>query len=216
MRPVLVSQRIDVIDVYDERRDALDQRWTTLLAKIGLFPVPVPNLIDNAGLTALLNLPALAGIILTGGPSLVAYSGSTPERDAVEAAMIEAAEQHHIALLGVCRGLQVLLDRYRSTLVELEGHLRTRHQLQIIGGGPFARRLRAHTHVNSYHELGAHDAIYPLQVVARARDGSVEAVEHVDRPIRAIMWHPERESTAVEANLGLLDWIFTNADAAID
>ena len=208
MRPVLVSQRVDVVSGYDERRDALDQRWTTLLAKVGLFPVPVPNIIDNTSLTTLLNLPALAGMILSGGGSLSAYGGCTCERDAIETSMIDAAEQRQLAVLGVCRGLQVLLHRYRSTLVELEGHVRTRHRLHIVGDGPFATHLRAHSDVNSYHELGAHDADVPLRVVARAFDGSIEAVEHVDRPIRAIMWHPERESTTNEADLSLLDWIF--------
>lgn len=40
---VLVSQRVDVVASYGERRDALDQRWAEFLAGLGYLAVPVPN-----------------------------------------------------------------------------------------------------------------------------------------------------------------------------
>ncbi len=208
MRPVLISQRVDIIAEYGERRDAIDQRWGALLRQVGLVPVPVPNLIDADGLDILLDLLSLAGVILSGGPSLVAYGGDTPERDATELAIIKAAERRHIPLLGVCRGLQVLMWHFGTTLSNLEGHVGTRHSLSVMGHGSFADQLRTIDQVNSYHEIGAYEVKRPLRVVARAGDGSIEAVEHVDRPIRGIMWHPEREAVARLADLKILSELF--------
>ena len=208
MTPVLITQRVDLIPDYGERRDALDQRWVGLLAQIGLMPIAVPNRIDAAGLENLMSLPGLAGTILTGGPSLVAYGGDTPERDAVENTLIAKALQDGTPLLGVCRGLQVLLAYFGTPLDVVDGHVAVRHGLSVCGDGPFADRLRPMTDVNSYHDLSARDLDPPLRVVARADDGTIEAVEHADAPVAGVMWHPERAEHPAAPDLALLAWFF--------
>ena len=40
---IAVNQRVDVAQKYEERRDALDQRWSRFLYKAGILPILVPN-----------------------------------------------------------------------------------------------------------------------------------------------------------------------------
>lgn len=208
MKPVLITQRVETVPEYGERRDALDQRWVGLLAKVGLVPVAVPNKIDSSGLRGLLSLPGLAGVILTGGASLVEYGGATPERDALERELIANALESRTPLLGVCRGLQVLLTYFGAALDVIEGHVAVRHGLSVCGKGAFADRLRPLRDVNSYHDLCARSLDAPLRVVAKADDGTIEAVEHSDAPLAGIMWHPERAETPSDPDLDMLAWFF--------
>jgi gamma-glutamyl-gamma-aminobutyrate hydrolase PuuD len=46
--------------------------------------------------------------------------------------------------------------------------------------------------VNSFHDWGVGD-VGSLEVLARAADGTVEAVSHPTATQVGIMWHPERE-----------------------
>lgn len=208
MKPILITQRVEVVPEYGERRDALDQRWVGLLAKVGFVPVAVPNKIDRFGLRELLSLPGLAGVMLSGGASLVEYGGGTPERDALEKDLIENALESRVPLLGVCRGLQVLLAYFGTDLDVIEGHVAVRHGLSVCGDSAFADRLRPLQDVNSYHKLCARSIEAPLKIVAKADDGTIEAVEHSDAPLAGIMWHPERAVTPSDPELDMLAWFF--------
>ena len=44
MKRIGITQRVDFVSSYGERRDALDQQWYTLLLEIDALPVPLPNL----------------------------------------------------------------------------------------------------------------------------------------------------------------------------
>ncbi len=44
MKAVGVTQRVELVADYGERRDCLDQAWTQFLAACGLLPVLLPNL----------------------------------------------------------------------------------------------------------------------------------------------------------------------------
>ena len=54
---------------------------------------------------------ALAGVVLSGGGDLQRYGGDDPRRDATEQALLDRAlERGGLPLLGVCRGMQALVD----------------------------------------------------------------------------------------------------------
>jgi N5-(cytidine 5'-diphosphoramidyl)-L-glutamine hydrolase len=181
MRAVAVTQRVSVVPAYGERRDCLDQAWTRFLTTCGLLPVLVPNVIDAA--LSLCRTLSIAGLVLTGGNDLTALGGDAPERDAVENALLDLAEQRRLPVLGVCRGMQVIQQRYAVPLRRVEGHV-TQHQVIRIDG--------EWKGVNSYHRFAAFDSRPPLEVWAVADDGVVKAIRHSDEPITGIMWHPER------------------------
>jgi N5-(cytidine 5'-diphosphoramidyl)-L-glutamine hydrolase len=182
-----VTQRVEVLADRDERRDCLDQEWAALLEAAGYVPVPVPNrLADPAAFVAALDL---ALIVLTGGNDLAGLPGAVataPERDRTERALLEAG----VPVLGVCRGLQLMVVEAGGRLERVEGHVAVRHGVTAesvdwpIRSGP----------VNSFHDWGVADP-GTLTVLARSDDGRVEAAAHRDRPQVGIMWHPERAPT---------------------
>ena len=80
------------------RRDCLDQAWTKFLAACELLPVLLPNVTDAA--LAIFETAGIAGLVLTGGNDLAALGGDAPERDDVENALLDLAEQRGLPVLG--------------------------------------------------------------------------------------------------------------------
>lgn len=190
MKWIAVTQRVEIVPAYGERRDALDQRWTEFLLRAGLSPLLVPN--NGASLPGMLDGFPLAGVLLTGGGDLAQYGGHTPERDAVESALIRLAVERRLPLLGVCRGMQAIQHHFGVSLEPVSGHV-AKDQTVIVEG-------RAQV-VNSYHNFGARTTLPDLEVWATAEDGVIEAVRHRRHAILGVMWHPERLSPFREADI---------------
>ena len=181
MKIVGITQRVVVAPKHGERRDALDQRWPQFLAAVGVAGVPLPNVPHLA--VRLASELEVAGLVLTGGNDLAAYGGDAPERDATEAALIEWARSRSTPLMGVCRGMQVILHGFGAALERAEGHVTPSHSI-LVDGEP--------RNVNSYHNFVARKAVPMLRVWGTAWDGSIEAIRHDSEPILGVMWHPER------------------------
>lgn len=197
MKKVIVTQRVDVIKSYNERRDALDQKWFELLNLAGILPTVVPN--NTQMLSAYLKSASWDGILLTGGNSLQTYGGNAPERDALETKLVSHAIRNNIPLLGVCRGMQVLLDYFGTKLHPISGHVSSKQQIAINGKS---------CTVNSFHDWGCKDAPEEMDVWAKASDDVIKAVRHRETPLYGIMWHPERISPFRQADIGLLQQIY--------
>lgn len=176
---IALTQRVQVMEATGERRDALSQEWAFLAEACGFCPVILPNHLPTV--ERLLCQVPVDGILLTGGNDLAAYGGDAPERDAVEEFLIEQSIRAEIPLVGVCRGMQMLLSFFGTPLQPVSGHIRVEHPLD--NGDT----------VNSYHGWGATTCLPPLRPKAWGLDGVLEAVEHRDYPwIHGMMWHPER------------------------
>jgi gamma-glutamyl-gamma-aminobutyrate hydrolase PuuD len=197
MKKVAITQRVSVVPEYGERRDCLDQAWPRFLAACGLVPLAVPNVIDVA--TALCAGADVTGLVLTGGNDLAALGGDAPERDAVENTLLDLAERRGLPVLGVCRGMQVIQQRFAIVLCRVEGHVAQRQVIRIDG----EPRV-----VNSYHHFGAFDSRPPLDVWAVAADGIVKAIRHSAQPMTGIMWHPERCAPYSSADIAMFREVF--------
>ncbi|MFH8562023.1 gamma-glutamyl-gamma-aminobutyrate hydrolase family protein [Streptomyces sp. NPDC017988] len=196
MTPVGLTQRVLPPDAHGERRLALDMRWNAFLAACGLLAVPLPLEADLADAT--LRQAGCTGVILTGGNDLQAYGGDAGERDQLEEHLIRRAADEGTPLLGVCRGMLMLLHVHGARLTRVEGHAGTRHELV----GTYAGRT-----VNSFHNWGCVEAPPALEVVARA--GAVaEAIQLPGTRIAGVMWHPERCDTPDPADLTLFVEMF--------
>jgi gamma-glutamyl-gamma-aminobutyrate hydrolase PuuD len=197
MKAVAITQRVSVVPAYGERRDCLDQAWTKFLAACGLLPVLLPNITETA--LALCEGASVAGLVLTGGNDLAAFGGDAPERDVMENILLDMAQRRRLPVLGVCRGMQVIQQRFAVPLRRVEGHVAQRQVIRIDG---------ERKEVNSYHRFAAFDSRPPLEVWAVADDGVVKAIRHSAEPITGIMWHPERSSPFSPADVVLFRQVF--------
>lgn len=179
---VLYTQRVEIISGYGERRDCADQNIPRFIEACGYLPFPVPNIPSIA--KHMVEQLQPVGIVLTGGNSLTKYGGDAPERDQVERTLLEHALQWDIPVYGFCRGMQVIADYFGCELEQVQGHVAVRHEVYGKIGT---------IEVNSFHNQACRKVVSPLTVLAQAEDGVIEAVCHVEKPVLATMWHPERE-----------------------
>ncbi len=193
MKLVALTQRVVVDLRTSERRDALDQRWSTFLRASGLTPLPLPN--DPQSALALLDVADVTGLLLTGGNDLAALGGDAPERDETERQLLERCTQRGLPVAGVCRGMQLIQHLDGVPLEAVDGHVAPSQTITVDG---------APQTVNSYHCFGARGTSEDLEVWARADDGVVKAVRSRTRPWIAMMWHPERFAEARAEDVALL------------
>lgn len=181
-KTVLYTQRVEIIESYGERRDCADQNIPRFIEACGYLPVPIPNVLAVAKEMAEQLQPA--GIVLTGGNSLVKYGGDAPERDEVEKELLTFALRHDIPVYGFCRGMQMILDYFGCELEQVQGHVAVRHKVSGVLG---------ELEVNSFHNQACRMIKEPLEILAQSEDGVVEAVRHKEKRVLGTMWHPERE-----------------------
>ncbi len=193
---------------------ALATLYPEAIERAGGVPVIVPLLRPDA-VGALVD--RVDGVCLPGGPDLQpsAYGeephpqlGPTePRVDAVELALVKAADRRNLPILGICRGMQLLNVARGGTLhqhlpdivgdelqhrqpehgsitthcVETASHSRLRTAL----GGP---KLE----VNSFHHQAVHALGRNLAATAWAEDGTIEAIEQPgERLVMGVQWHAE-------------------------
>jgi putative glutamine amidotransferase len=197
-----------------QREMALGLKYLRAIEAAGGVPVVAPPL----GFEALAPLlDQVAGVCLSGGPDLdpVAYGAcrheltgpSWEELDRFELDLARAADKRGMPILAICRGMQVLNVSRGGTLhqhlPDLAGG-RIQHRQPEASGKPThwvtldpACRLSAilgsrRKMVNSFHHqavarLGEH-----LLATATASDGTIEAIEAVDREfVLGVQWHAE-------------------------
>ena len=189
-----LTQRVEWLADRGERCDCLDQRWAAWLEALGFRPVPIPNRLDD--LTDYLAATGIRGVILTGGndvPGIDQPRNPAPERDGLEARLIECCTERGTPLLGVCRGMQMLASYHGAKLTPVPGHVRRRHAINVPRGAIMP--LQDGRSVNSFHDYGILDASRigeDWNVSGHAPDGSIEAIAHRSHRLWGIMWHPER------------------------
>ena len=166
-----------------------------------------------------LRIGPCCGLLLTGGgdvdPALYGEIASPetelpdPERDAVEAALIDEALARDLPLLAICRGMQLLNVHLGGSLVQ---HLPTAgrhvrrtsdrslpaHSVVIEPGSMLASIAhREMWEVNSRHHQAVARLGSGFKVCAKdPEDGTVEAIElPARRYVLAVQWHPENQAS---------------------
>jgi putative glutamine amidotransferase len=134
----------------------------------------------------------------------------SPERDRFELALVTAALDRDMPVLGVCRGMQMLNVACGGTLVQhLEGELEARHRhtpgafsdhdVELEPGSLAARAAGAgRLSVRSHHHQGLGEVGEGLAITGRSpEDGIVEAVELPDKRFAlGVLWHPEEDEAS--------------------
>lgn len=195
-RLVAMSQRRDPTGPpHDEIRDALDHRLAGFVAAAGAIPLPVPSGLGAQGLATWLDTLRPGAVLLSGGSD----PGADPVRDAVDRALLTYAADRRCPLLGLCRGMQVMGDAAGAGLVAVKNHVACRHDLD----GEIARS------VNSFHGQALDRLPDGYRLLARAPDGTIEAIAHRDLPWEGWMWHPERDAQLSADDIARAKGIFS-------
>lgn len=176
-----------------------------------LLPNVGPELVDAL-------LEPVHGLLLTGGEDLAPLLyGADPHprvgrydvpRDRFELPLARRALALGLPIFGICRGLQTLNVALGGTLVQdlgscesatvghrmgaVGGHA-THHRVTVSPGSRLAAILGEESlAVNSYHHQAVETLGQGLAIVARAADGTVEALAgEGDAFLLAVQWHPE-------------------------
>lgn len=208
IRRIGITQRVDIVERYDERRDCLDQNWNRFFGKLGYIGIPLPNIQEQP--VEFLNSLSLDGIVLSGG-NTPGFLGDVPdvalERDRFETVVLTWACSKGIPVLGVCRGFQMINHYFGGGLSPVHGHVAVRHPVTAHERHhPFC----AYTEVNSFHRFGVltDELGKGLISLMAAEGGIVEAARHERLPWIAIMWHPEREQPFLHLDMELISMLF--------
>lgn len=132
-----------------------------------------------------------------------------PDQDRLDFEMAQYALDRGLPIMGICRGMQLLNVLYGGTLIQ---HLPasavkhsfqrggevdtlaeafTPHEVKIAPDSRLAGILGHSVSSASAHHQAIDRLGEGLVVVARAADGTVEAVEDPHRNVIGIQWHPE-------------------------
>lgn len=143
---------------------------------------------------------------LYGGESHPTVSDVDTERDAFELKLAQHVLRGSLPVLGICRGVQMLNVATGGDLIvdipqecgldvrhRTEEGKETEHFVQIEKNSRLAEILQAsEITVVSKHHQGLRTISSEWQVVARAGDGLIEALQHKHHPwMLAVLWHPE-------------------------
>jgi putative glutamine amidotransferase len=204
--------------VWDQRADLLPAQYAEAVVACGGVPVLLPPQ-PAEGAAAV--VARLDGLVVSGGADVDPQrygatphprtAGWRPDRDAWEVALLDAAEAAGLPVLGVCRGMQLMavhaggtLDQHTPDLVGHDDHSPGGDAFGAVAvrtepGSRLAALVGEAVTVNCHHHQSV--ATHPgLRAVARAADGTLEAVEaEGDRFCVAVQWHPE-----TAADVGLL------------
>lgn len=223
-----VSMRVVRPQEYTDPRDAISQSWMAFFERCDICPVLIPNRIDVQQFLARFTID---GILLTGGNDVCAStygathedsSSAAPERDTTETVLIRYALDHDLPILGACRGMQMLNAYFGGKLLpQLQkqhpggiSHVVANHTVHVEAMWARERFGVTQLTVNSYHDQGIsnNELADPLEVLARAEDGVIEAIAHRELDVYGIQWHPERPGDSAKFDEDLVRSIFISRD----
>ncbi len=133
--------------------------------------------------------------------------GADEARDICELALFWRFFDAGRPILGICRGEQLINVALGGTLRQhIDGHGKhadgSDGTHEARSDDPMLRALYGERFtVNSAHHQATERLGRGLRAVARAADGTVEAIRHDSRPVLGVQWHPERFGDAGAALL---------------
>lgn len=218
MRPI-----IGITGNFGEKGCELAKAYYQSVLEAGGSPMVIPPFTDEESLLAVVS--KVDAIVLSGGGDLnPLLMGQEPvpglhainaERDMAELSLIRMALDRQVPMLGICRGVQMLVaatggslyqdlpSQYSDAPLVKHDQDLARHcashsvsvepgsiLLSVFGKGRENGPMRLY--VNSFHHQAVQDPGPRLRVCARATDGVIEAVESCEyKSVLGVQWHPE-------------------------
>jgi len=171
--------------------------------RAGGIPIQLPMELDPLDA-----IEVIDALLISGGadvePSrydaaVAAETSYESQRDHFEFALLTAANEAGMPVLGICRGFQVVNVHAGGTLNQhVPSHARWNDDpVQPVDTVTTVPGTLGHDlygparHINSLHHQTVEQVGAGLVVAGTASDGTVELLEGVDTPVLALQWHPE-------------------------
>jgi anthranilate synthase component 2 len=131
-----------------------------------------------------------SGILISPGPS-------DPDHAGICLALIKAAGEHKIPLLGVCLGHQAIGQVFGGKVIRAPAPLHGKTSTITHTGTGLFKGIPSPYTVTRYHSLLVERTSFPecLTITAETEDGLIMALAHKTLPIHGVQYHPESIAT---------------------
>ena len=208
------------IGISSNRKDGLSciaDTYVQSVLKAGGAPVLIPVITDMEALTAIVS--GLDGLLMSGGGDInPLYVGEEPVpqlqdvdtfRDEFDLILLRLATNRQLPVMGICRGHQLINVAFGGSVYQdihsqheatLFKHSQTMPREQVshsVRITDTSSRLfdilkkEPEILVNSFHHQAVKDVAPEFKETAVAPDGINEAMEHPEKEIFSVQWHPE-------------------------
>lgn len=218
MRKTIIGITVSQIQRNTQTYDQIPSAYSDAILGAGGFPFLIPNRFPLKMIPNLID--CLDGLLLSGGGDVQekyfnglpdpTVSGISDDRDQLEIALVNAAKERQIPVLGICRGMQVLNVALGGTLItDIPTHFQTKvehntpeskgrdfiaHTISLTEKSLLAQIFeRSIISTNSFHHQAVEKPAPGLEVTGRSSDGLIEALEWPSGQfnIVGVQWHPE-------------------------
>lgn len=208
------------IGISSNRKDGLSciaETYVQSVLKAGGAPVLIPVITDIEALTAI--IAGLDGLLMSGGGDLnPLYVGEQPIpqlqdvdtfHDEYELILLRLAANRQLPLMGICRGHQLINvafggSVYQDIYSQHEGGLfkhsqslsreYASHSVQLTDSSSRLFEIlkkEPEVLVNSFHHQAVKETAPEFKETAVSPDGINEGMEHPEKEIFSVQWHPE-------------------------
>ncbi len=218
MIKTIIGITVSQIHLNNQTYDQIPSAYSEAILSAGGFPFLIPNRFPLKMIPNLVD--CLDGLLLSGGGDVhekyfnglphPTISGVSEDRDQLEIALVLAAKERQMPVLGICRGMQVLNVALGGTLItdipsffptqvthntpETKGRDFIAHTISLIENSILAQIYgRSIISTNSFHHQAVDKPAAGLEVTGRSSDGLIEAIEWPSARynIVGVQWHPE-------------------------
>ncbi len=127
-----------------------------------------------------------------------------PERDGFEFKILESAVNRNIPVLGICRGCQFINVFFKGSLIfdiesvrnvnhrALDDKNMRLHPVNVVEDSLLYNIIcKKEGIVTSSHHQSVDRPGEGVRITSKSPDGIVESIEHADKLILGVQWHPE-------------------------